>query len=134
MKKILSLTLLFIFLTVPSLYALNKGTYYYTTHWRYSGDTVTLSWNVSEGAYDYELNVIHVETDQLIITARTVNLQIPINLPRMGHYIFKIKAWTQDRSNSSIWSTSILNGKVGEVPGPWWVFAQIPRVVGVIIE
>ena len=53
----------FIIIWHSSLCAFEKGVYDYKTHWIYSGDSVTVSWDPVSSAIEYEVIAVHLETD-----------------------------------------------------------------------
>ena len=75
MKKII-ISLLFLIMTSPFVFSLEPGTYSYVTYWSYSGNTVNVEWDITNGADEYEINVIHLETEQMISIGRTHNTHL----------------------------------------------------------
>ena len=137
MKRLLLNIIILILILFPSIsFSLESGTYDHLTYWRYSGDTVKLAWSAivhNEDTIVYEVNIYHCETEQIIVIGETQNTSIDIRLPRVGHYVFKVRSWLLDKSMNSEWAESsnpayALNNK------SFWVYCQLPKVTGAGIE
>jgi len=141
MKRILYIIIFILLLLLYPLisFSLEKGLYDHFTYWRYSGDTLRISWDPVLYENDiivYEVNIYHCETEQVIIIGETQNTFIDIKIPRVGHYIFKVRSWTSDKLLSSEWAESIdsTRARVNGENKSFWVYGQLPKVTGTVIE
>jgi len=132
MKKLI---ILLIFICIyTTTFAFEKGTYDYRTHWVYSGGSIVLGWDPVTNAVEYEVVAEHLETEQTIIMGTTSNTKITIVIPRVGHFIFKVRAvnYCNEEKQVSEWATTIdsypSDGK------PSWVYSQLAPATDLILQ
>ena len=133
MRKFI-LFFIIILATTSYSYGFEKGLYEHTTYWMYSGETATLGWDPVPNADKYEIVVIHAETEQEIALGFTTDTSITFKLPRIGHYIFKVRTWDDDLYSDWAITTDPFYARVNGVNKSWWVYAQLPPVDGLGIE
>ncbi len=132
MKKII-LIFLIIFFTSP-IYAIEPGLHDHATYWNYSGDTITAKWSTVNNATEYEVLLIHVETDQVTALGKTPNIQISFVLKRVGHYFLKLRALNDVGESPWTITSESENCRVNGEPRSFWIYAQIPPIEDLILE
>jgi len=143
MKKTIAILFILIAIFTTQCYALDTGLYDHATHWVNSGETVTVAFeSATINVTEFEVEAIHLETNVTTMLGKTPASQgstfsfssITFQLPRMGHYIFRVRAINV--VGESIWSISTDSSvsRVNNEPRSWWVYGQLPPVTGIIIE
>ena len=90
----------------------------------YSGETVKMGWDTSQGANYYDLKAWHYEQEMPVQSNQWVNIQatqISIPVPRSGHFIWQVRACNNE--GCSDWSESINSSVTNNKP--WWVYAHV---------
>jgi len=110
----------------------------YTIYWVTTVETVTVSWDVSEGASRYEVVVRWFRGDKILqvyAVGDTADTQLSFTLPRAGAFVAAVRAYGPDPENPgenlySGWALStdptyaLVNGQakawiiIGAVPAP----------------
>ena len=140
MKKFITFLILFLMLTVRPAWAeweaIKNVTYFGTTD-----EQISVAWNASADATEFDLQLYHVEQKRNLAIATTPNKEMILTIPRTGHYIIKVRAKKPDPDNTDEWITSIWaesdDSKYGMVDGQpqgWWVYGYPAPVGGLILN
>lgn len=138
MKKFITFLILFLMLTVQPVraewQAINNVTYFGTTD-----QQITVAWEASADATEFDLQLYHVEQKRNLAIATTPNKEMQLTLPRTGHYIIKVRAKRLDPNNPTEWQESIwaqsdddTYATVDGQPKGWWVYGY-PAPAGDLI-
>ena len=123
---------LIIFLFLASMVQAEE--YDYHAYWTFTGNTITVAWDLMPNAIEYQVELYHVEQKVPVALGRTTSTQINFICPRSGHYIFKAKSIGE--TEESIWSlsTDVDIAKVGDIARAWWIYCRVAPPTGSEIE
>lgn len=130
---ILSVLSMSMILTVWTTFAgVVPGILDHQIHMVYTGSQITVEWDQSGMVDHYKAKLFRWESDEELVPAALATIpgnqrQVTFTMPRLGHYVFHIKACNKDESLCSDWITSA--DETQTHPNPSWMIYSFPAPV-----
>ena len=108
----------------------------HVTYTLYTGEALTMAWDVVENAETYEVQLLRFEWDNEVVqewVGITTTTQ-EISPPKAGMYIIQVRACNEAGCSDWAISTSVEFASVDGEPRSWWVYGYTappgPIVIG----